>query len=311
MRKEEQKEKAYLQTEDRVMKTAAVYFGQELLKTLGIEGEIRLAGPTEQVQLDIRAMSEDFNFILEDGSWVHLEFESDCVLEKDLVRFRAYDAFLELSYGIRVQTVVVCTAETRIESSKLVRPNGYYEVKIICLRQEDGDEKIKEVLRKQEKGQILTQEDIAPLLLTPVMGGRSSTYERICQVMELVHGKNTELEKETVRRMEAILYAWAVKLLDHETLEKVKEGLRMTLLGQMLVEDGRKEGRKEGVSCGEYLKLIRLAARKMKRGQSKMEIAEDLLESPETIEKICRAVREHPDYDEKKLYFVLTGEKLD
>ena len=293
------------------MKTAAVYFGQELLKTLGIEGEIRLAGPTEQVQLDIRAMSEDFNFILEDGSWVHLEFKSDCVLEKDLVRFRAYDDFMELSYGIQVQTVVVCTAKTRIESLRLVRPNGYYEVKIICLKQEDGDEKIGEVLRKQEKGEILTQEDIAPLLLTPVMGGRSSTYERICQVMELVHGKNTELEKETVRRMEAVLYAWAVKLLDHETLEKVKEGLRMTLLGQMLVEDGRKEGRKEGVSCGEYLNLIRLAARKMKRGQSEVQIAEDLLESPETIEKICRAVREYPDYDEKKLYFVLTGEKLD
>ena len=108
-----------------------------------------------------------------------------------------------------------------------------------------------------------------------------------------------------------VLYAWAVKLLDHETLEKVKERLRMTLLGQMLVEDGRKEGRREGVSCGEYLKLIRQATGKMKRGQSKMEIAEDLLESPETIEKICRAVREHPDYDEKKLYFVLTGENLD
>ena len=139
MEKERQKEKAYLQTEDRVMKTAAVYFGQELLKTLGIEGEIRLAGPTEQVQLDIRAMSEDFNFILEDGSWVHLEFESDCVLEKDLVRFRVYDDFMELSYGIQVQTVVVCTAKTRIESLRLVRPNGYYEVKIICLKQEDGD----------------------------------------------------------------------------------------------------------------------------------------------------------------------------
>ena len=107
--------------------------------------------------------------------------------------------------------------------------------------------------------------------------------------------------------MEAVLYAWAVKLLDHETLEEVKERLRMTLLGQMLVEDGIREG----VSRGEYLKLIRLATRKMKRGQSKMEIAEDLLESPETIEKICQAVREHPDYDEKKLYFVLTGEKLD
>ena len=34
MGKREQKEKSYLQTEDRVMKTAAVYFGQELLKTL-------------------------------------------------------------------------------------------------------------------------------------------------------------------------------------------------------------------------------------------------------------------------------------
>ena len=59
--------KDYLQIEDRAMKVAAMYFGQELLRTLGIKGEIRRAGPTEQVHLEVKDMSEDFNFVLRTG----------------------------------------------------------------------------------------------------------------------------------------------------------------------------------------------------------------------------------------------------
>ncbi|MDC7286221.1 hypothetical protein NXH76_00250 [Blautia schinkii] len=56
--------------------------------------------------------------------------------------------------------------------------------------------------------------------------------------------------------MQAILYALAVKTLDSKDLEEIKEAISMTILGQMLVEDGikkgeqkgRKEGRREGIN---------------------------------------------------------------
>ena len=38
--------------------------------------------------------------------------------------------------------------------------------------------------------------------------------------------------------MEAMFYALAIKFLDKTELRKVKEKINMTLLGQMLMEDG-------------------------------------------------------------------------
>jgi len=45
--------------------------------------------------------------------------------------------------------------------------------------------------------------------------------------------------------MESMLYAFADKFLDGKELEKVKEEISMTKLGEMLVEDGIKKGKEE------------------------------------------------------------------
>ena len=78
----------FSQLEDKVMKTAAQFFGKDLLPYAGIKGRIACVAPTEHVHLEMRRLEEDFNFIMKDGSWRHLEFESDSIQEKDLRRFR-------------------------------------------------------------------------------------------------------------------------------------------------------------------------------------------------------------------------------
>ncbi len=60
--------------------------------------------------------------------------------------------------------------------------------------------------------------------------------------------------------MQAVLYALAAKFLTQEDLDVLKEEIAMTLLGQMLMEDGIKKGRQEGTLEGirltkEVLKL--------------------------------------------------------
>ncbi len=54
--------------------------------------------------------------------------------------------------------------------------------------------------------------------------------------------------------MEAMLYALATKFLDKTELRKVKEKINMTLLGQMLMEDG--------IEKGEMTKLVSLVMKK-------------------------------------------------
>ena len=55
--------------------------------------------------------------------------------------------------------------------------------------------------------------------------------------------------KEDVRKMEAILYTFAVKFLDKQEIGLIKEEMAMTILGQMIWDDemekGIEKGRKE------------------------------------------------------------------
>lgn len=55
----------------------------------------------------------------------------------------------------------------------------------------------------------------------------------------------------TSEKVTAMIYTLADKFLTGTELEEIKEAIRMTRLGEMLMEDGRKEGRKEGAenSC--------------------------------------------------------------
>ena len=48
--------------EDRAMKAAAQFMGQELLPLLGVNTPIKRVAPTEQVYLKTETFSEDFNY---------------------------------------------------------------------------------------------------------------------------------------------------------------------------------------------------------------------------------------------------------
>ena len=79
----------------------------------------------------------------------------------------------------------------KVESRRLVRPNSVYEPQIVCMKEQDGDRLIEKVRKRGKKGKKLTRKDISPLILTPLMDGRSSERERICQVMDLIQGEGT------------------------------------------------------------------------------------------------------------------------
>ena len=97
--------------EDRALKAAAQLMGEELLALMGLEGKIKRTLPTEQVQLKTEDFFEDFNYEMEDGKILHLEFESDSITKEDLRRFRVYESLLSYQYGTEVTTCVICTSQ--------------------------------------------------------------------------------------------------------------------------------------------------------------------------------------------------------
>ena len=71
--------------------------------------------------------------------------------------------------------------------------------------------------------------------------------ERICRGMDILESPGLDMKEEDVKRMQSVQYALAVKFLDRNQLMDVKEKIGMTILGQMLFEDGEKKGMERGV----------------------------------------------------------------
>ena len=231
--------------EDRALKAAAQLMGEELLALMGLEGKIQRALPTEQVQLRTEDFFEDFNYEMEDGKILHLEFESDSLTKDDLRRFRVYEAVLSYQYKREVITCVLCTARARKQMNQLENGLNCYHVRLICLKDWDADSLIREMEEKQQIN-CLEREELLRVILSPLMSGRLPQPERIRRSLVLLRGEQENQEKSELLKMQAVLYVLAEKFLQKEELEKIREEINMTRLGQMIFDDGMEKGIEKG-----------------------------------------------------------------
>lgn len=229
--------------EDRALKDAARLFGEELLPLLGIKGKVKCIAPTEQVYLNPKDFIQDFNYVMQDGSYLHLEFESDSIQIADLRRFRTYESILSQYYKAPVTTCVLCSSTVKRLTNKLSEGINIYKVKIIRLKDKNADHILQTLARKQQKAG-LKRSDLLKILLTPLMGGTMSQQERITRAITLLRQEREHLSKEEHAQMEAILYTLAQKFLTTQELKKIKEMINMTVLGEMIFQDGMEKGAK-------------------------------------------------------------------
>ena len=70
-------------------------------------------------------------------------------------------------------------------------------------------------------------------------------------------------EKEDIQ---AMLYTFALKFLNRKELAKIKEVIKMTELGRMLIEEGREEGIEKGIEKGKEEAKVDVARELLKEG---------------------------------------------
>ena len=255
-------------SEDLALKSAAAYFGDELIHWLGIRERALRAVPTEMVELETRHMYEDFLYEMENGMYYHFEFESDSISTEDLRRFREYEASTARIYKAPVVTYVICSSEVKNLRDSITEGINTYRVSLIRLKDENGDRLLEQLAEKTAGN--LTREDIIPLLFSPLMGGRFGQKERILRCIEVLKNAETIFPQNDIRKMEAILYTFAVKFLDDDELKSIKEAVAMTKLGQMIWNDALEKGREEGEKIGQerasdrYSRLILLLSKENK-----------------------------------------------
>ncbi|MFR2848700.1 MAG: hypothetical protein ACLTC4_16965 [Hungatella hathewayi] len=224
---------SHLPVEDMVLKTAAQYFADELFPFLGIREKATVAAPTEQVYLEAKSFYEDFNYVVGEGKWIHLEFESDSVTAEDLQRFRCYEAVTSYTYHVSVTTYVVCSSKVKNMLSQLESGINTYRVIPIRLKDKDADRLFQDVMEKKAQGQPLGKKDLVPLLLATLMSGTMAQKDRIIQSSQLIQ-ESEQLDKEEGAKMLSVLYALANKFLNDDDLKKVREVLFMTRLGHAI-----------------------------------------------------------------------------
>lgn len=116
-----------------------------------------------------------------------------------------------------------------------------------------------------------------------------SQKQRIKAALQITKEK-TEISIEEQQKIGAVIYAMANKFLESMDMEEIKEGIKMTKLGEMLVEDGKIEGRAEITET-----LVSMIRRKVEKGMNIPEIA-DMLELEEKyVEGVVKLLAEEPE----------------
>ncbi len=235
------------QHEDAALKHCMQFFADELLSYFHIEGKVTSVGPTELVHLDVRKNYEDFNLLMEDGSCKHFEFQSTNDGISDLKRFRVYEALYSFQHNVPVTTYVLYSGKIQNPVTQFTEGLNTYRVQPIIMRSKDAEEYLVSLTQKIESGEKLTKQDLVPLALFPLMGGKLSVKERIKTAFSItrrakIEPKITEIDIEDINKIEVVIYTMAEKFLDSFDMEEIKESVSMTRLGQMLVNDGMQKG---------------------------------------------------------------------
>lgn len=280
LEKDDTKEKAQ-QHEDIALKLTAQFFAQELMSHFGIEGKVVAIAPTELVQIELHRQSQDFDFVMEDGSWKHFEFQSTNEGVRGLKRFRNYEATASYHHDVEVTTYVLYSGNIKNPVTEFTEGINTYRVHPIIMQNENADEVLGELEDKVKCGEVITKEELVPLVLSPLMGGETTIKERIKRSLNITRvSKN--VAKEDVDRIETVIYAMVDKFLEKMELEEVWEMMKMTTLGEILLREGREEGRLEG----ENGKLADQIRKKLAKGKSVAEIADTLEETEDVIERM-------------------------
>lgn len=246
--------------EDLALKSAIDYFGDELIHWLGIQEKAVRSAPTEIVELETRHMYEDFIYEMENGIWYHFEFESDSLTVDDLRRFREYEASTARRINAPVITYVICSSKVRQLRSSISDGINTYRVRVIRLKDNDSGKILSQLEQKMTVG--LQREDIIPLLLSPLMAEKQEQKNCIINGIHILKEAENSFSRNEVQKMEAILYAFAVKFLDNNDLAVIKEAIAMTKLGQMIWDDAVRVGQQEATE--RYSRLILLLSKEKK-----------------------------------------------
>lgn len=232
------------QHEDAAMKTLALFFAEELFPLFHIPGKVKRIAPTEIIHLELKKLYQDFNFEMEDDSWIHFEFQSTNEGVKGLKRFRTYEAFASYQHEVAVTTYVLFSGKIKNPITEYTEGINTYRICPIILQNTNADELLNNLESKMKNNVVLSKDEMVSLAMCSLMNGECSQKERFHRSFAILQ---TIQESSTFdkSKIEAVIYAMAEKFLSEIDLEEIKEDLKMWKIGKILMNEGKEEGERQ------------------------------------------------------------------
>lgn len=237
------------QHEDAALKVMMQFFADEILPFLGIENKVVSAVPTESIYLELKKQYQDFNFVMEDGTWKHFEFQSTDGGIEDLKRFRSYESVASYTHGVEITTYVLYSGQIKNPVTEFTEGINTYRIIPIIMQDMNADQLLNELKEKVARKETITKTELVKLSLCPLMNGETSIKNRILAAYEITN-EASDIAPYERQKIEAVIYIMADKFLDSMSMEEVEAAIKMTRLGQMLYKDGFDDGFDDGFMKG-------------------------------------------------------------
>lgn len=243
-----------------IVKRVSLYGFTERINDMGTENlktapELLALEPQEAIQHED---DEDFNLVMDDGSWVHFEFHSKNEGLKGLKRFRVYEALASYQHKVPVTTYVLFSGKIKNPMTQFTEGVNTFKIVPVIMRGYNADRLIAELKRKQECKEKLTKEDMALLTVCLLMDGEMPLKDRVKEAFQITK-EAASAGQEELDKVENVLYVMADKFLESAEMDELMEVIGVTRLGQKLVNRGIEQGIQRGMELGKEEEKIDIA----------------------------------------------------
>jgi len=258
---------------DLVLKEAFSLFHNKSLDFLGLDlPPIVSFMETEIAEVETTDDMMDLNFLLQDGSILHLEEETYLSIG-DLIRFAHYDLRLFKRYKKRIHTVVLTPSDGSPGTKVLDTGNLQYSVLQIVFQDRDGDSLLEEIQSALGRGEPVNELE---MIFLPLMKSAESAGTLLRKTIELEKNLPDESLRNKVRELTLIL---SNRIVDKTILDELWEELQMLKVIKYAEEKGMKKGKIEG----------KIEGKKEGKEEGTIEVAKNLLSLGMDAEFVMKA----------------------
>lgn len=208
--------------------------------------------PTNLPVIESNELRLDNLFLLSDGSLAIIDYESSFSRE-NFVKYLNYIARVIRRFAIRrelkdlnqLKMVVIYTADVERAEERYDLGGLILVVESAYLIHLDGSQIYDRLKNKIDAGEKLTEEELMELMILPLtVKGKKHKQETIEKAVNL--GKRLP-DREGQLKVIAGILTFTDKVIDRAYAKKLEEEMQMTLVGQMLMEEGYQRGKEKGI----------------------------------------------------------------